>query len=218
MRQAEGAADRQHGVADLQGVTTGEMGGFEIIPLDLHRRDVGHGVRPESDRPDFPAAVEADRDVVEFGPVDDVPVRDHHRPSGHQRDHAGAGLVFTRLAVLGPQRGLLGVDVDDRGPEELRQPSELGALSFERLGVARDLLVELLPLGVRQADRPHGIDPPATPGGGTFDGGKPHRRRRRILGTAGEREKQEGSQRRIEDTNAFHAAIDMHHGTLTLGP
>ena len=106
-----------------------------------------------------------------------MPIGDHHRPSGHQRDHAGASLVFARLAVLRSQCRFLGVDVDDRGPEELRQPPELGTLSLKGLSVARDLLVEFVPIGVRQAGRPHGIDPPATPGGRSFDRGQSYRRR-----------------------------------------
>jgi rhodanese-related sulfurtransferase len=77
----------------------------------------------------------------------------------------GAGLVFARLAVFGPQCRLLGVDVDDRGAEQLREPPELGALAFQCLRITGDLLVELLPIGVRQAGRPHGIDPATAPGG-----------------------------------------------------
>ena len=158
MRQAEGAADGEHGVADLDGVVRGEPGGFQVVGLDFEHGDVGRCIRPEPQGLELAGVIEPDRDVVELGAVDHMTVRDHDRAAGDVGDNAGAGFVFTRLAIFGPQGRLARVDVHDRGADELREPAELGALSFEDLGVALHLLVELLAFVDGEPRRPHRID------------------------------------------------------------
>ena len=88
MRQAEGAADGEHGVADLDGVVRGEPGGFQVVGLDFEHGDVGCGIRPEPQGLELAGVIKPDRDVVELGAVDHVTVRDHHHAPGDIADDA----------------------------------------------------------------------------------------------------------------------------------
>jgi len=72
VREAERAADREDRVADLDHVALGEPGGNEIVVAEGHHGDVGRRIGPHPLRPQFAAVVEADDDVVEVRPVDDV--------------------------------------------------------------------------------------------------------------------------------------------------
>ena len=180
MGEAEGAADGQHGVADLQRILLGEPGGLQIVGLDVEHRDVGVGVGPGPLGVDLAAVVESEQDVVEVSPIDDVTVGDDHRPSGHPRDHAGPRLLLGRLAVPRTGQRLGGGDVHDRRPEELREPAQVPPLPLEHFAVLGNLLVEPVTVGGRQTLRGQGIGPLGT--------GPDHRRHRgepwRLIGGA----------------------------------
>ena len=150
MRQPERTADGEYRIANLDVVLLGEPGRGQVFTLHRQHGDVGGWISPQPLRPQFTAVIESDHDVVEFGPIHHMPVGDHDGPSANRGDHARAGLVLAFLAAPVFCGCLAGVDVDHARPEELRQPTELGALPLEEFGALNHLVVELFPLGGRE--------------------------------------------------------------------
>ena len=82
MRQPERAADRQDGVADLNGIPFGEAGGNEIGAGNRQNGNVGGRIGPHSQRPQLTTVVETNDNVVELGTMHDMPIGDHDEPVG----------------------------------------------------------------------------------------------------------------------------------------
>ena len=139
MAQAEGAAQGEHEVADLQISAVANAGGGQVIAAHIEHGDIGVDIGPELRGIQVGAIVKADVNVLDQGVDNDVPVGDHVAVAIQLHHNARAG--FLDLLAAAPATadfGAGGFDMHHGGGDQAHEPFEHVALGFEMGHIASE--------------------------------------------------------------------------------
>ena len=135
LAQAEGAADGEHEVADLQGVAIAEASGHEVGSADRHDGDVGIFVAPDLIGMGDAAVGEVDAYQILGRVPNDVAIGEDVVGVAELDDDAGAGFLdaLETAAVFGGERRF---DVDDGRADKLDDALDQAELALHRIDIA----------------------------------------------------------------------------------
>ena len=204
MAQPEGAAHRQHEVANLHPIAVAQGRGGQIGRRNRQHRHVGGRILRNLRRVDASAVGQIDPDGRRRSAADHVPVGQHVVVALQFDNHAGAGFFHMPGVVVG-RVGLgrdVGLDVNHGRPNQLGHNFQYGRLGLEQMALMLQFPLQFGPLLGPGRFRPFQCGGQGGRGGRLCPGSRRQReshsnrpnsgRRRRRNATASARKKEAG--------------------------